>query len=69
MSLKFDRNDYEEIKQIISSMKIENISYSGVFTNVANEFMKNHDCNFTYCRANNSINTTEVKKLKYFVTK
>ena len=69
MSIKFDRNDYEEIKQIISSMKIENISYAGVFSNVANEFMKNHDCNFTYCRANNSINTTEIKDMQIMIFK
>lgn len=67
--IKFDRNDYEEIKQIISSMKIENISYAGVFSNVANEFMKNHDCNFTYCRANNSINTTEIKDMQIMIFK
>lgn len=69
MSIKFDKNDYEEIKQIISSMKIENISYAGVFSNVANEFMKNHDCNFTYCRANNSINTTEIKDMQIMIFK
>lgn len=67
--IRFDKHDYEEIKQIISSMKIENISYAGVFANVANEFMKNHDCNFTYCRANNSINTTEVKDMQIIIFK
>lgn len=67
--IKFDKNDYEEIKQIISSMKIENISYAGVFANVANEFMKNHDYNFTYCRANNSINTTEIKDMQIMIFK
>lgn len=69
MSIQFDKNDYEEIKSIISNMKIENVSYSGVFANVANEFMKNHDCNFTYCRANNSINTTEIKDMQIMIFK
>ena len=69
MSIRFDKNDYEEIKQIISSMKIENVSYAGVFANVSNEFMKNHDCNFTYCRANNSINTTEIKDMQIMIFK
>ena len=60
MSIVFDLNDYREIKEIIKNMKIENISYSGVFSNVVNEYMKNHDMNFTYCAKNNSINTTNI---------
>lgn len=67
--IRFDKNDYEEIKQIISSMNIENVSYAGVFSNIVNEFMKNHDCNFTYCRANNSINTTEIKDMQIMIFK
>lgn len=49
MSIVFDRNDYIEIKEIIKNMNIKNVSYSGVFSNVVNEYMKNHDMNFTYC--------------------
>lgn len=69
MSIRFDNSDYEEIKNIIKDMKIENVSYSGVFSNVANEFMKNHDINFTYCAKNNSINTTEIKDMQIMIFK
>ena len=46
--IKLNNKDYKETKQIISNMKIENIRYAGVFANVANESMNNHDCNLTY---------------------
>ena len=69
MSIQFDRNDYKEIMNIIKDMKIENVSYSGVFSNVVNEYMKNHDMNFTYCAKNNSINTTEVKDMQIMIFK
>ena len=69
MAIRFDRNDYLEIKNIIKDIKIENVSYSGVFSNIANEFMKNHDMNFTYCAKNNSINTTEIKDMQIMIFK